>query len=157
MNDSKSDYWRTLSPGKALVLTLLLPSLYPLGLLLAWLAPKDFGFGVRALVYVGLTLGAVGMVLWIASMIQMGASLSVLPGGDRLVTHGVFRFFRHPVYLGITVTFCGLFLAIGSTAGMIYLVVVVIPLNLLRARWEEKALHEKFGDAYQTYKQQTWF
>jgi len=157
MNDLKSNYWQTLSPGKALAMTLLLPSLYPLGLLLAWWAPKDFGFGVRGLVYVGLTLGGVGMALWIASMIQMGTSLSVLPGGDRLISHGVFRFFRHPVYLGITFAFGGLFLAIGSTVGMIYWAVVVIPLNLLRARWEERALQEKFGDAYQAYRKQTWF
>jgi protein-S-isoprenylcysteine O-methyltransferase Ste14 len=54
-------------------------------------------------------------------------------------------------------TLLGLFLAVGSTAGMIYLFVVVLPLNILRSRLEEKALLQKFGDAYNTYRQQTWF
>ncbi len=155
MKDNGSPH--ALSPGKALAVTRVLPSLYLLGLVLAWFAPKDFGFGVRPVVYVGLSLGFVGMVLWIGSMIQMGKALAVLPGSDRLITSGVFRYVRHPVYVGITVTFLGVFLAIGSTVGMIYLGAIVVPLNLFRARWEEKALMGKYGEAYQAYRKQTWF
>ena len=157
MNDVKSNFWQSLSPGKALAITLLLPSLYLLGLVLAWFAPKEFGFGLRTLVYAGMTIGLSGMILWVVSMLQLGKSLSVLPGGDRLITHGVYRVCRHPVYIGITLAFLGLFLAIGSTVGMVYLFLIVIPLNLIRSRWEEQALLEKFGDAYQAYKKQTWF
>ena len=40
---------------------------------------------------------------------------------------------------------------------MIYSFVVVLPLNIIRSRLEEKALLRKFGDPYKTYRQHTWF
>jgi protein-S-isoprenylcysteine O-methyltransferase Ste14 len=54
-------------------------------------------------------------------------------------------------------TLFGLFLAVGSTGGMIYFFLVVLPLNSIRSRLEEKALLQKFGDQYQNYRQNTWF
>ena len=152
-----TQFLKSLSPVKALAVTIAVPSLYLLALIVAWLAPKDFGFGQRALALLGLGVGLAGMGLWILAMFHLGKSLAVLPGGDRLVTHGVYRVLRHPVYLGIELTFLGLFLALGSTAGMIYLALVVLPLNFVRARLEEKSLLEKFGETYQAYRDQTWF
>lgn len=150
-------FLKSLSPGKALAVTLAVPSLYLLALALAWWAPKDFGFGQRALALLGLAVGLAGMGLWMLAMFHLGKSLAVLPGGDRLVTHGVYKILRHPIYLGIDLTFLGLFLAIGSTYGMAYLALVVLPLNVARARLEEQALLEKFGETYQAYRDRTWF
>ena len=157
MNEIKPDFWESLSPAKAALVTVLVPSLYMLALALAWFSPKHFGFGIRPLVYVGLTIGLSGVALWMMAMLHLGKSLAVLPGGERLVTRGVYRYFRHPVYMGIDMTLFGLFLAVGSTYGMIYFGVVVVPLNIIRSRLEEKALLQKFGDSYKTYRQQTWF
>lgn len=157
MNETKPDFWESLSPVQAAVVTVLVPSLYLLALALAWFSPKHFGFGIRPLVYAGLTIGLSGVVLWTVAMIHLGKSLAVLPGGERLVTRGVYRYLRHPVYLGIDMTLFGLFLTVGSTVGMIYFFVVVVPLNLIRSRLEEKALLKKFGDSYESYRRQTWF
>ncbi len=157
MNETKPDYWESLSPGKAAALTVGVPLLYLLALAIAWFAPKHFGFGFRPLIYAGLTVGLSGVALWTVAMVHLGKSLAVLPGGDRLVTHGVYQYLRHPVYLGIDMTLFGLFLAVGSAYGMIYFFVVVLPLNIIRSRLEEKALLKKFGDPYQTYRQHTWF
>ena len=157
MSKVKPDFWESLSPAKAAVVTVLVPSLYLLGLAVAWFSPKYFGFGIRPLVYVGLTVGLSGIALWVVAMAYLGKSLAVLPGGDRLVTRGVYRYFKHPVYLGIDMTLFGLFLAVGSTVGMIYFFVVVVPLNIIRSRFEEKALLQKFGDSYEAYRKQTWF
>ena len=157
MNETKPDFWQSLSPAKAAMVTVLVPSLYFLALVVAWFAPKHFGFGIRPLVYVGLTVGLSGIALWMMAMLHLGESLAVLPGGERLVTRGVYRYFRHPVYMGIDMTLFGLFLAVGSTVGMIYFFVVVVPLNIIRSRLEEKALLQKFGDSYKAYRQHTWF
>ena len=157
MNKTKPDFWESLSPAKAAVVTVLVPSLYLLALALAWFSPKFFGFGIRSFVYIGLTVGLSGVALWIVAMFYLGKSLAVLPGGERLVTRGVYRYVRHPVYLGIDMTLFGLFLAVGSTVGMIYLFAVVLPLNMIRSHFEEKALLKKFGDPYETYRKQTWF
>lgn len=155
--ETKPDFWESLSPAKAALVTVLVPSLYLLGLAAAWFAPKQFGFGIRPLVYVGLAVGLSGIVLWIVAMIHLGKSLAVLPGGERLVTRGVYRYIRHPVYLGIDMTLFGLFLTVGSLAGMIYFFIVVLPLNRIRSRLEEKALLKKFGDQYEAYRNRTWF
>lgn len=159
MDEAKdtTHFWKALSPVKALAFTIAVPSLYVLALALAWWAPKDFGFGQRTLAWLGLSVGLGGIGLWVLAMFQLGKSLAILPGGDRLVTHGVYKILRHPVYLGIDLTFLGLFLAIGSTHGMIYLLLVVLPLNFARARLEEKALLAKFGETYRAYRDQTWF
>ncbi|MFQ5673061.1 MAG: methyltransferase family protein [Nitrospinales bacterium] len=145
-----------LSPNKRFALNVLVPSVYFVPLAMAYFSPKHFGFGIPWLVELGLGVGALGVVLWIVSTINLGRSLAVLPQADRLVTRGVYKYCRHPMYLGITLTLFGLLLACGSTFGMIYLLVVVLPLNLVRIRLEEKTLAEKFGADYHAYRKTTF-
>ncbi len=148
---------KNLSSNQRFLLNILIPSLYLLPLLFAYLGPKNFGFGFDELVYTGLAIGAAGVVLWILSMLTLGPSLSVFPGTDRLITRGVYRYMRHPIYIGIVLTLSGLFLACGSKICLVYVFTVVIPLNLFRARAEEKALQQQLGNAYQLYRANTFF
>ena len=145
------------SGWKGWVLSLLIPLAYPLALVVLWVSPKNFGFGHRVLVYAGWGIGLSGLALWILAMVHLGRALAVLPGAPRLVTHGVYRFLRHPVYLGITLTLLGLVLCLGSLWGLFYLGLLVLPLNLWRARWEERVLRAQFGEAYETWRRRTWF
>ena len=148
---------KNLSSNQRFKLNIVVPLAYLFPLVLAYLGPKDFGFGFRSLVYVGLSFGAVGVLLWISAMWSLGSSLAVLPGTDQLVTKGVYRIFRHPVYIGIVLTLTGLFVACGSIPCLIYVVVVVIPLNIFRAWAEEKVLLDQLGPTYQEYKNSTIF
>jgi protein-S-isoprenylcysteine O-methyltransferase Ste14 len=148
--------FKNLSSNQRFLLNIIVPMAYLFPLLLAYFGPKDFGFGFRGLVYFGLSIGAMGVLLWISAMWTLGSSLAVLPGTDQLVTKGVYRVFRHPVYIGIVLTLTGLFVACGSTLCLIYVMVVVIPLNIFRATAEEKVLLEQLGPAYQQYKESTF-
>ena len=148
---------KNFSSNQRFLLNILVPVLYLLPLLFAYLTPKNFGFGYDELVYTGLVIGAVGVVLWILSMLTLGPSLAVLPGTDRLVTRGVYRYLRHPIYVGIVLTLSGLFLACGSSICLLYVFIVVIPLNIFRARAEEKALYQQLGNDYQQYRANTFF
>ncbi len=148
---------KKLSPNQRFLLNVLVPSLYLLPLVFAYLGPKNFGFGYDGLVYAGLTVGAAGVILWILSMLTLGPSLAVLPGTDHLVTSGVYRYLRHPIYVGIVLTLGGLFLACGSTICLVYVFAVVVPLNIFRARTEELVLQEQLGEAYQQYRAKTLF
>ena len=148
---------KNLSSNQRFLLSILVPSFYLFPLLFAYLGPKNFGFGCEELVYTGLAIGTAGVVLWILSMLTLGPSLAVLPGTNRLVTRGVYRYMRHPIYVGIVLTLSGLFLACGSTICLVYVFTVVIPLNIFRARAEEKALHQQLGNAYQQYHANTLF
>jgi len=50
-----------------------------------------------------------------------------------------------------------LFLACGSPICLAYVLVVVIPLNIFRARTEEQVLREQLGESYQQYRDTTFF
>ena len=149
--------FKSLSSRQRFVLNILVPMLYLFPLVFAYLGPKNFGFGFRSLVYVGLSVGVVGVLLWIVAMWSLGSSLAVLPGTEKLVTKGLYRIFRHPIYMGIVLTLTGLFVACGSVPSLIYLLLVVMPLNIFRAKAEEKFLLEQLGPAYQRYMGSTFF
>jgi protein-S-isoprenylcysteine O-methyltransferase Ste14 len=149
--------FKLLSSNQKFLLNILVPMLYLFPLIFAYFSPKNFGFGFRGLVYSGLFVGAVGVLLWIVAMWSLGSSLAVLPGTDKLVTKGLYRIFRHPIYMGIVLTLTGLFVACGSVPSLIYVLVVVMPLNVFRAKAEEKILLEQIGPAYKQYMDSTFF
>ena len=146
-----------LSRKKASWLNILIPSMYFIPVAAAFILPKNFGFGYPQLVPAALSVGLAGLAVWIFGMINLGKSLSVLPGADRLVVRGIYKYFRHPIYIGIVFTILGLTVASGSAFGLASLIAVVIPLNIVRARFEEKALLRKFGKDYEAYKAKTLF
>ena len=148
--------FKSLSSNQRFFLNIIVPSAYFFPLVLAYLGPKNFGFGIRGLVYAGLSIGIVGILLWIAATWSLGSSLAVLPETDKLVTKGVYRIFRHPIYIGIVLTLTGLFLACGSLPCLIYVLVILIPLNIFRARAEERAFLEKLGTPYKNYQNSTF-
>jgi protein-S-isoprenylcysteine O-methyltransferase Ste14 len=145
------------SGDKTSWLNILLPSMYFVPVAAAFFLPKNFGFGYPFLVPVALTIGLAGLILWIIAMVNLGNSLAVMPGADQLIIRGVYKYLRHPIYIGIIFTIFGLTVASGSVFGLIFLVVVVIPLNITRAYFEEKALLKKFGKEYETYRSGTFF
>ena len=144
-------------PGKASWLNIVLPSMYFIPVAAAFLLPQNFGFGYPGLVPAALAVGLAGLALWILGTIYLGKSLAVLPGADRLVVRGIYRYVRHPIYIGIVFTILGLTVASGSSFGLTFLIVAVIPLNIVRARFEEKALLKKFGKDYEAYLSRTLF
>ncbi len=151
------NFWKHLNSNQKLLVDIAVPLIYLIPLVVAFFSEKNFGFGHRWLVYAGLGIGGTGVILWIAAMFFLGNSLAVLPGSDKLVTRGLYKYIRHPVYLGIELNLFGLFLACGSVFGMCYLLVLVIPLNVARSRLEEETLIHQFGEHYEDYKKSTWF
>jgi protein-S-isoprenylcysteine O-methyltransferase Ste14 len=104
----------------------------------------------------GIVIGVPAFVLWFIARMQLGKSFSIRPQARELVTHGLYSRIRNPIYL-----FGSLFIA----AIILYLerpvfllpFALVIPMQWIRAKREEKVLREKFGDAYLEYKRKTWF
>jgi protein-S-isoprenylcysteine O-methyltransferase Ste14 len=148
---------QSLTPNQKFLLDLLIPSLYLLPLLIVFFLPKNFGFGNESLVPFSLAIGMIGLTVWISGMACLGNALQVLPRANLIVAKGIYRFIRHPIYIGIVFTHLGLFFACGSTFGIIYTFVLIIPLNIMRAQLEEKALFSKFGELYSAYHSSTWF
>ena len=148
---------KSLTPNQKFLLNLLVPSLYLLPLLIVFFLPKNFGFGNENLVPFSIAIGMSGLAVWIAGMACLGKALKVLPEANSIVAKGIYRFIRHPIYVGIVFTHFGLFFACGSIFGIIYTFSLIIPLNVIRAQLEEKALFSKFGGRYRAYRDSTWF
>lgn len=139
-----------------LAITILLPLVYLLGVILISLYPGRVGFGYGWLAIAGLILAISGFLLALAGIFTLGNLFGVLPKPKGLVTHGIYRYLRHPIYLGLNLGLIGLSLATGSTVGFLYTSTVIIPLNLIRARAEEKKLLQIFGAAYLLYQRETF-
>ena len=148
---------KSLTPNQKFLLNLLVPSLYLLPLLIVFFLPKNFGFGNENLVPFSIAIGMSGLAVWIAGMACLGKALKVLPEANSIMAKGIYRFIRHPIYVGIVFTHFGLFFACGSIFGIIYTFSLIIPLNVIRAQLEEKALFSKFGERYGAYRDSTWF
>ena len=105
----------------------------------------------------GILVGA-GIVLMLASVAQMVlARTTFLPGRDprTLVTGGLFRFSRNPIYLGQVMMLAGLYLYWGAA---IALPLVALFVRILQHRFivpEETLLLERFGPAFEEYAQTT--
>ena len=105
---------------------------------------------------IGLALVAVGLAGWVTARIQLGRSFSVRAKATELVTRGIYSKIRNPVYVFGTVFIVGIILWIGRPEILVVLLVLV-PMQVLRARKEAQVLEAKFGEAYRAYRARTWF
>ena len=68
-----------------------------------------------------------------------------------LVTTGVYRITRNPMYLGMLLVLAGWAWWLGSAAAWLGLPLSVLALNRLQIQPEERAMRQRFGDEYQRY------
>jgi protein-S-isoprenylcysteine O-methyltransferase Ste14 len=119
--------------------------------------PVAFSPGPRDLShYVGLAIGVPGLVLVLTARQQLGSSFSVSPQARRLVTTGLYSRIRNPIYFFACFAVVGLALAVHQPRFLL-IFLVMIPVQVVRARAEAKVLEEKFGDEYRDYRRHTWF
>jgi len=104
----------------------------------------------------GLGLVTAGLPLLISARVQLGNSFSITPQARELVTGGLYRRFRHPVYVFGALVIAGLFLYLNVPLGLLGLL-VIIPIQMMRARAEERVLEAHFGQPYRDYRSRTWF
>jgi len=68
-----------------------------------------------------------------------------------LVTTGVFRFSRHPMYLGMVLILLGIAILMGSFSPLIVIIIFAVLMELVFVRTEEKMLEQNFGSAWTDY------
>lgn len=98
---------------------------------------------------------ASGVALTIARL-QLGNSFSVRPEAHELVVTGIYSRIRNPVYVFGILLFAGLLLYLNRPQ-YFWFFLILIPVQIIRARAESRVLEKCFGDAYRQYKSQTWF
>ncbi len=104
----------------------------------------------------GACLIIIGFSFWTLARVQLGDSFSVAAKASVLVTRGLYSRIRNPIYVFGSVMIAGgcLFFKL-PVALLVFL--LIVPLQVVRARKESQVLEEKFGDAYREYKKRTWF
>lgn len=132
-----------LHPG---VVTVLVPYLL-LGKTAAWNAPPLVLFGVLLISCGTLILGI--------CIFQFGdegkGTLSPFDPTKVLVTRGVYRYSRNPMYVSVAVIMAGECLLFNSRELIWYTVSVVIGFHLFVIWHEEPRLKRDFGEAYEAY------
>ena len=110
-----------------------------------------------ALKIVGLALFIVGLTIMIVGQVTLRQNYSgtvVIRVDHQLITHGIYRFTRNPMYLGLIMVVTGIPVFAASMYGFLTsLLLIRIVLN--RIKLEEELLTEEFQDAYLRYKEST--
>lgn len=108
--------------------------------------------------YVGVPLLLFGIVVRIVSRFALGEQFSghvQTTENHRLVTTGIYRLIRHPLYLAYLCLLVGFPLTFGSVGGLACTFASGIPALIYRIRIEEDALERWFPDDYHAYRART--
>ena len=118
-----------------------------------WKHPPSAGTAMQAF---GMCSMIAGFVLWTTARVQLGKSFTVSAQAKQLVTGGLYSRIRNPIYVFGSCVIVGLILVLGRPIFLL-IFLVVIPLQIWRARKESSVLEAAFGEEYRKYRAVTWF
>jgi protein-S-isoprenylcysteine O-methyltransferase Ste14 len=95
-------------------------------------------------------LSATGLMVVIGGKLSLGRSFGLMPANRGVVSSGLYRIVRHPIYMGYLITHVG-FLAANPTTWNIVMLVGADLTLLWRAVCEEQTLQQ--DEAYRAYQQ----
>jgi len=104
---------------------------------------------------VGFILTCIGIWISIQARIDLGnnwthAAEYQIKEKHQLITHGIYKYIRHPIYSGMFLSFIGSELIVGSY--LVIATIIVLPIvAYLQGKKEEKILIKEFGSEYKTY------
>ena len=122
--------------------------------ILKWTIPIPFVVS-SVLENIGFVLVVIGFLLGVAAFLAFRKARTTLdPHGkvSAIVTDGIYRFTRNPIYLAFLLMLIGFPLNSGNYWGILLSPVFVIFMNSLVIEKEEAYLEKKFGDVYTSYK-----
>jgi protein-S-isoprenylcysteine O-methyltransferase Ste14 len=105
----------------------------------------------------GFLLILLGLVLPLAAVVRFHlAGTEVVPWkpSTALVTSGIYRYSRNPMYVGMALIYVGLSIIADSVYGLIGLLPALVIMTYGVIRREEHYLEVTFGEPYRAYKQQ---
>jgi protein-S-isoprenylcysteine O-methyltransferase Ste14 len=144
------------------------PLIFVAGFTAGWLLHREWPLALVGAAAPAVRLGlgwglvAVGLALmWTGLATFLLARTAVLPirPATRLVTTGLYRFSRNPMYLGMTLLYIGGALVVDSLWPLALLPLVLVLLVRFVIRLEERYLAATFGEAYEEYRRRVrrWF
>lgn len=101
-------------------------------------------------------LGVAGLGIAMAGVVAFRAHRTTVDplrpdGATRIVSSGIYRLSRNPMYLGFALMLSALAVQLDSVAALIGVPLFVLYMNRFQIKPEERLLTEKFGAQYETY------
>ena len=120
---------------------------------LAWLWPLATVFPApyNVLGVVPLSIGLGFAILGSRKFEQVGTTIKTFDQPDRLVTDGLFRISRNPMYLGFVVTLVGVWIVLGALSPLLGVLLFLIVADRWYIPFEERALSARFNGDYDAY------
>jgi protein-S-isoprenylcysteine O-methyltransferase Ste14 len=111
------------------------------------------------------TFFAIGMALFVIGLLIRIYSLRTLDQyftyqvtkleNHKIITSGLYKFIRHPGYLGQLIIFIGISTSISNGLSILLMMIPVTLGYLYRIKVEEKFMTEELGEDYKNYKEHT--
>lgn len=131
--------------------------------LLMWLAnrygpriPFEIPFGGVMVFWIILAVGLLVMMAGVTRIFRYRTVIhpdrKSLPEATHLVTDGIFRYTRNPIYLGMAIMLAAWTIWLGNAWAVGGVAIFVVFIHIFQIRPEEEALEKVFGQAYRTYK-----
>lgn len=103
----------------------------------------------------GITLMIIGIVLSIIGsnkFHQVKTSIMTFDEPSVLVTNGLYKYSRNPMYLGFGLLILGIWILMGSLSTLLVAILFIVSIDLYYIPFEEEMLNKKFGGKYYEYK-----
>ena len=123
-------------------------------LVLEWLVTTSFVHGAFRWT-LGVLFFLAGIALNVGGFItQKRAGTDPIPfnPSTRIVSHGLYRFSRNPMYIGFALWTLAAAILVNSLWTLLAVPIGLVLVNQLVVRREERYLERKFGDEYLSYK-----
>jgi protein-S-isoprenylcysteine O-methyltransferase len=126
-----------------------------------WIKVVFFPSTNMLLCRLGIGLVLVSQIIRSLAMITCGESFNHLIQTSKkenhvLMTHGIYRYFRHPSYVGFYYWSIGTQLVLGNWLSAIVFAVASLMFFRRRIPYEEESLLQHFPEEYPVYARQTW-
>jgi protein-S-isoprenylcysteine O-methyltransferase Ste14 len=136
---------RILEVALLIALPILLHRLFPVMIVV----PEPYTYLGIVLMLVGL-----GLATWASTLFRKaGTSFQLHGESSVLVTSGLYRFSRNPMYLGMLIWLIGLAVLLGSLIAFLFPILFFLAVNFYIVPLEEKSMERLFGAQFTEYKQ----
>lgn len=115
------------------------------------IVPEPYNRLGLVLLLAGFALGLIGA----RHFNKVGTNIPTFNEPTLLVTDGLFKWSRNPIYLGFTLFLSGLAVLLGALVPFLGPVAFAVTADRWYIPFEEAALQSKFGERYEAYKRVT--
>ena len=112
-----------------------------------------FNLGINGII-LGWAIVLLGLLITMMAQYQMGASWRYIgskSNNTKLVTHGLFKYSRNPIYVGGLIFFIGVVILLPDYLVILFLIFIYVGLEILVRYQEEPNLKEIHGDIFEDY------